>query len=125
MDIPNYDSNDCVDNKFKQLYSYMPKDTFRLLICGNSGSGKTNMLFHMLMKPLIYYDQVYLYAKNLEQDKYNNMLEKMNEISQHVGYDVLVCNNDNIIPISNLLNTDLHRVIIFDDYVCEKKTKNL
>ena len=50
----------------------MPKDTFRMLICGNSGSGKTNMLYHMLMQPLVYYDQLHLFAKNLEQDKYNN-----------------------------------------------------
>ena len=40
MEIPNYDS-DCVNDKeFKQLHRNMPKDTFRMLICGNSGSGK-------------------------------------------------------------------------------------
>ena len=52
----------------------MPKDTFRMLICGNSGSGKTNMLYHMLMQPLVYYDQLHLYAKNLEQDKYKKKM---------------------------------------------------
>ena len=54
MEIPNYDSNNKQDNGFKQLYKFMPHDTFRMLICGNSGSGKTNTLYHMLMKPLIY-----------------------------------------------------------------------
>ena len=34
-----------------------------MLICGNSGSGKTNLLFHMLIKPLLHYDEIYLYAK--------------------------------------------------------------
>ena len=35
MEIPNYDS-DTKNKKFKQLYSFMPKDTFRMLIGGNS-----------------------------------------------------------------------------------------
>ena len=73
----------------------MPKDTFRMLICGNSGSGKTNMLYHMLMQPLVYYGQLHLYAKNLEQDKYKkNMIEKLTNIGNHVGYDVIRYSND-------------------------------
>ena len=75
MEIPNYDSSDD-ENKYKQLYPYMPKDTFRMLICGNSGTGKTNLLYHMLMKPLLHYDEIYLYAKNLEQQKYRNLIKK-------------------------------------------------
>ena len=78
----------------------MPKDT--MLICGNSGSGKTNLLYHILMAPLIYYDQIHLYGKNLEQDKYKNMIKKMNGISEHVGYDVPVCNNNDIMPVSDI-----------------------
>ena len=74
MEIPNYDSNNNKKNSYKQLYEYMPNDTFRMLICGGSGSGKTNLLYHMLMKPLVYYDQIHLYAKNLEQDKYHDMI---------------------------------------------------
>ena len=125
MEIPNYDSQNSRNENFKQTYPYMPKNTFRMLLCGNSGSGKTNLLCHILMSPLIYFDQLHLYAKNLEQDKYKNMIEKMNEISQQVGYDVLVCNNDDIKPVSNIQNTDLQRVIIFDDFVCEKNQKPL
>ena len=47
----------------------MPSDTFRMLICGNS---KTTLLYHMLIKPLLYYDEIYLYVKNLEQQKYQS-----------------------------------------------------
>ena len=52
MEIPNYDV-DIKNKKFKQHYSFMLNDTFRMLICGNSGSGKTNLLYHMLIEPLI------------------------------------------------------------------------
>jgi len=124
MEIPNYDCSSDKTNSYQQLYNYMPKDTFRMLICGGSGSGKTNLLYHMLMKPLVYYDQIHLYAKNLEQEKYQNMIKNFNEISQSVGYDVLVCNNDEITPVENMEN-EAQKIVIFDDFVCEKNQKPL
>ena len=124
MEIPNYDSNNNKKNSYKQLYEYMPNDTFRMLICGGSGSGKTNLLCHMLMKPLVYYDQIHLYAKNLEQDKYQDMIKNLNEISQSVGYDVLVCSCGKIIPVQNMEN-EAQKIVIFDDFVCEKNQKPL
>ena len=62
MEIPNYDSfGEAGDKKFKQLYPYMASDTFRMLICGNSGCGKTNLLYHMLMKPSLYYNERFIF----------------------------------------------------------------
>ena len=125
MEIPNYDSNIDKTNSYKQLYQYMPDDTFRMLICGNSGSGKTNLLTHMLMKPLVFYDQIHLYAKNLEQEKYQNMIKSFDEISQLVGYNVLVCSNDDIVPVENLMDNTAQKIVIFDDFVCDKNQKPL
>ena len=48
----------------------MPDRCFRMLICRKTGCGKTDTVLHMLIKPLIYYDKIYLYSKNLEQEKY-------------------------------------------------------
>ena len=126
MEIPNYDSNSEKSNNYKRLYKYMPDDTFRMLICGGSGSGKTNLLYHMLTKPLVFYDQIYLYAKNLEQEKYQNMMEVFNEISESktVGYNVLICNDDEIVPVENMEN-EAQKIVIFDDFVCEKNQKPL
>ena len=53
----------------------MPSKSFRMLICGPTGSGKTNALVHMLLKQLIYYDKVYLYAKNIDQKKYKTIIQ--------------------------------------------------
>ena len=125
MDIPNYDSNIDKTNSYKQLYQYMPDDTFRMLICGNSGSGKTNMLYHMLMKPLLFYDQIHLYGKNLEQQKYQDMISTFDDISQSVGYNVLVCSNDDIVPVENLMDNTAQKIVIFDDFVCDKNQKPL
>ena len=57
--------------------------------CGNSGSGKTNLLYHILMKPLVYYDQIHLYGKKLEQEKYRHMIKELNDFSHEVGYDII------------------------------------
>ena len=126
MEIPNYDS-DTKNKKFKQLYPYMPNDTFRMLICGNSGSGKTNLLFHMLIKPLLHYDEIYLYAKNLDQEKYQKLMNKMNEMSRNVnvGYDIMTVSNDKIIPIGDMDYEDNQKLVIFDDYVCGKNQRQI
>ena len=125
MEIPNYDSGKKSVDGFKQLYNYMPNNTFRMLLAGNSGSGKTNFLSHILQYPLIYYDQIHLYAKSLDQDKYQSLIEEMNDISKQAGFPVLITSNDEIIPVDQLENNDVQRVVIFDDYVCEKVQKPL
>ena len=102
MEIPNYGNGNYSRSDFKQLYPYMPKDTFRMLICGDSGSGKTNLLCHWLQAPLLYYDQIHLYTKNLDQDKYKSLMKNMDEISNDIGYNVVVCSNDKILPVSQM-----------------------
>ena len=126
MEIPNYDSTgEAADKKFKQLYSFMPSDTFRMLICGNSGSGKTNLLYHMLINPLLYYDEIYLYARNLEQDKYKRLIKKMRELSHKFGYEILNVSNDEITPVTEMDKADNQKLVIFDDYVCDKNQRQI
>ena len=124
METPNYDSDNDGENKYKQLYSYIPSDTFGMLICGNSGSCKTNLLYHMFMKPLLHYDKIYLYAKNLEQEKYRKLIRKMREMSRQVGYEVHNTSNDKIIPVDEMDYEDNQTPVIFDDYACEKNQKD-
>ena len=124
MEIPNYDNpNDNITN-YKQLYEFMPHENFRMLITGPGSSGKTNVLTHLIRVPLLFYDKIYLYAKNLEQGKYQELMKKFNGISKQVGYDVIECSNDDIIPVNELDNEN-QKIIIFDDYVCEKNQKPL
>ena len=124
MEIPNYDS-DTKNKKINQLLPFMPNDTFRILICGNSGRGKTNLLYHMLIEPLLYFDEIHLYAKNLDQEKYQNLMNKMNEMSTTVGYDIMNVSNDKIIPINDIDYEDNQKLVIFDDYVCEKNQRQI
>ena len=52
-------------------------------------------------------------------------MNKMNEISKEAGYDVMTVNNDRIIPINHLNYEDNKKLIIFDDYVCEKNQRQI
>ena len=86
--------------------------------------GKTNLLYHMFMRPLIYFDQVHLYGKNLGQEKYKHMIEMMNDISRPVGYDIIHYNNDEIKSVDSL-DSDSQKIAIFDDFICDKNHKLL
>ena len=76
------------------------------------------------MKPLVYYDQIHLHGKNLEQEKYRHMIETMNDITGQVGYDIMHCNSNDIKPVSSL-ESDAQKIVIFDDFICDKNQKPL
>ena len=79
----------------------------------------------MLIEPPLHYDEIHLHAKNLEQEKYQNLMNEMNEISREVDYDIMSVSTDKIIPISHLPYEDNQKIIIFDDYVCEKNQREI
>ena len=99
MKIPNYDPGQTESN-YRQVKEFMPNQN-RMLICGPSGSGKTNTLLHMILN-LLYYDKMFLYAKNLEQSKYQKLLETFKPISREAGYDVIEASNSEIMPVSRI-----------------------
>ena len=79
----------------------------------------------MLIKPRLYYDEIYLYARNLEQDKYQKLIHKMRELSSKLGYEILHVSNNDIIPVTDLDYQDNQKIVIFDDYICDKNQKQL
>jgi len=68
--------------KYKDKDPLAPKWPFRMLITGPSGCGKTNTLLEMILGDFIEYDKIYLYAKNIQQDKYQFLIEKINEFEE-------------------------------------------
>ena len=94
----------------------MPDRYFRMLICAPSGGGKTNLLVHMLTKPLLFFDKIYLYAKTLDQDGYQYLFKRFEPLSKKYGYDIVTASNDEIIPLDDL-NGENQKLIIFDDFL--------
>ena len=92
-----------------------------MLIAALSGCGKTNLLLDMIYR-LLYYDKIYLYAKNIQQSKYQNLMKTFEPLKKEVGYDVIHVSNDKIIPLTEL-SDDNQKLVIFDDYL-NTGTKN-
>jgi len=91
-----------------------------MLKCGPCGCGKTDTLMNMLYN-LLYYDKIYLYSKNLEQPKYQGLLQAFTPISRECGYNVVEASNDEILPLEEL-DGESQKLVIFDDFV--KKIKS-
>ena len=58
-----------------------PQGTFRMSVIGPSGAGKTNILVNMLLN-MVYYDHIFLYAKDIEEQKYAFLIEFYEELRQ-------------------------------------------
>ena len=53
------------------------------------------------------------------------MIQKLTDMSNSVGYDVLVCSNDRIVPVEDLMDDESQNVVMFDDLICDKNQKPL
>ena len=56
-------------------WPYIPDHPYRILIIGGSGTGKTNALLNLIHNQRDI-DKIYLYAKDLYEDKYQYLINK-------------------------------------------------
>ena len=69
--------------------------TYRILIIGGSGSGKTSALLN-LIKEQDDIDKIYLYAKDLSEPKYEILIRKRKDVgTKHFNYSnaFIECSN--------------------------------
>ena len=97
---------------------------FRKLIVGPSGSGKTNYLLSSIQKDKNIIDKIYLYAKDLEEPKYqllSNETEKtgINFNNDSAAFIEYFNSMDDIFPQIEDYNKKKKRkiLIIFDDMI--------
>ncbi len=120
--IINYD-NDKED--FLNKHILAPLWPFRLLICGASGCGKTNLLMNLIYNYL-YYNKIYIYAKDLTESKYQMLQDFFEEVNETMkvktGEDFQVAtfssSKDDIVNVDDL-DKEYQNLIIFDDFVTE------
>ena len=104
---------------------------FRMLIIGPSGSGKTNTLLHLIDKfhPI---DKIYLYAKDTDEDKYQYLINKREQVGiQNLNdpYAFIEYSNDTNDELEDINNYNKKRdkkvLIIFDMIADIMEVKNL
>ena len=114
INFDNYFSENRIENN--RNWPYTPDHPYRILIIGDSGSRKTNVLLNLIEKQSDI-DKIYLHAKDLYEAKYQYLIN----IRENVGIDHF---NDHkaFIEYSN----DMHGVYKnIDEYNPDKENKIL
>ena len=70
------------NKKVKNKHFLAPQWPFRLLICKKSGCSKTNFLLNFIYDNL-YFQKIYLYAKDLEEDKFEDLMTNLNVLRKN------------------------------------------
>ena len=117
MKIPNYD-NEKDKPKDRHYYDFIGED-YRLLISGKSNCGKTNTLIHMIRKPLVYYDKIYIYTPNGHQSKLQDLINLMRAIDKKKKYKcpILEILTEDEIKATNEYPDFSRIIVVFDDLV--------
>ena len=63
------------NKKHNEKWPYIPDHPYRILIIGGSGPGKTNTLLNLINEQNDI-DKIYLYARDLNEPKYNILIKK-------------------------------------------------
>ena len=110
---------DIITNENKEhneKWPYLPDHPYRVIIIGDSGSGKTNAWINLINEQNDI-DKIYLYARDLSESKYEYLIKK------HEDAEIKHVNNPNsFIKYSNTMD-DVYENI--NDYNPIKKIKKL
>ena len=76
INIDNYVNENRTEHNEK--WPYIPDHSYRIIIIGGSGSGKTNALINLINKQNDI-EKIYLYARDSSKPKYEYLIKKMQE----------------------------------------------
>jgi ABC-type dipeptide/oligopeptide/nickel transport system ATPase component len=91
---------------------------FRMIICGSSGSGKTQTLMSLIYNMPDTFENIYICAKNKDEPLYNFIEEKLGK----KGLKITEIDKDGL-PDLDKLNKEEQTLIVMDDLVGEKNQK--
>lgn len=110
-------------NELKNRHKLAPTwghSTHRVLLCGPSGTGKTNTLLNLLLRYLNY-DEIHIVTKDRYEESYEFLQKRIDEVSKKVKHDVLHWYGDvEELPEASGLDKEFHKVVIFDDQISVK-----
>lgn len=117
--VRNYNSLLNMDFKF-QKDQFCPVQPSRILICGGSGKGKTNLLLSLLFECL-QFTRVYLNVKDPTESKYKLLQSVLDGVQTKTREDIYWINSssEGITSVDDL-DSKHTNLIIFDDFVTDK-----
>ena len=113
------------NKKHNEKWPYIPDHPYRMLIISGSGSGRTNTLLNLINEQNDT-DKIYLYARDLNQPKYNILIKRLKDAAiKHLnGPNAFIkCSNTMDDVYENIHNYNSSRkrkiLIIFDDMIAD------
>ena len=111
--------------KHKKNWPYIPDHPYRILIIGASGSGKKNALINLINEQN-YIDKIYLYARDLNEPKYEYLIKKREDVGiKHLNNPkaFIECSNtmDDVYENIDDYNSNRRRkiLIVFDNMIAD------
>lgn len=106
-----------------------PQNIF-MIISGSTGSGKTNLLINILLKGLLHYSDIYIWAPTSHQKLYKYLRKHFEDLEEQSKTKYLLdrklayfFNEGDEIPDPSALKSDESHVMVFDDVMNENQTK--
>ena len=116
------------NKEHNENWPYIPDHPYRILIIGGPGSGKTNTLFNLINEQKNI-DEIYLYAKDLSEPKYELLIKNRKNVGiKHLNDKkaFIECSNTMNDVYENIDDYNLNRkrkiLIVFDDMIADIMT---
>ena len=116
------------NKEHNEKWPYIPDHSYRMMIIGGSGSGKTNALINLINERNDI-DKIYLYARDLNEPKYKILIKKRKDAGiKHLNDPnaFIECSNtmDDVYENINDYNPIRKRkkLIVFDDMIADIMT---
>lgn len=107
-------------SKHKRHSELLP-NSIRCIIAGPSNAGKTNLLISLIESEHgLKFENVYVYSKTLEQDKYKYLKAMLSPI-KGIGYYTFTSHD----RVAHPNDIKKNSIIIFDDVICDKNQQNI
>ena len=103
-----------------------PQHPFFWAISAPTGGGKTYSLIQLMLQGLIKFDHLYLFIKDVHEDKWQFLLKFLNTISDSAKSDPLftVGTKAEDVPNPDEMEKEGTKLFIFDDFINDKKANN-